>query len=159
MKLGSTTYLVQLALAVGLIFFVGCGGGPNPELLPVSGVVTIDGKPLPNAAVRFVPMEEGLDGNFIASAITDKKGEFSLRLQGKEEIGCVACLCKVTIEDQPMPGKVRSAYGSGNQALIDRYNKSLKNRPIPTQYKLLRTTPLKYEISAEQTEFNIEIER
>ncbi len=151
--------MVQLALAFCSVFFVGCGGGPNPEILPVSGVVTIGGKPLPSAEVRFVPMAEGLDGNFIASGITDKKGEFSLRLQGKEEVGCVACLCKVTIDDQPMPDKVRSAYGSGNQALVKRYEDSLKNRPIPTEYKLLRNTPLSYEVSAEQAEFNIEIER
>ena len=150
---------MQLAFAFSFLLFAGCSGGPNPEILPVSGVISIDGKPLPNAEVRFVPMVEGLDGNFIASGITGKKGEFSLRLPGKEEVGGVACLCKVTIEDQPMPGKVRAAYGNGNEALIKRYEASLKNRPIPTEYKLLRTTPLSYEVSAEQSEFNIEIKR
>ena len=159
MKLGSTASIVRLAFAFGLVLLVGCGGGPNPEILPVSGVVSINGKPLPNAEVRFVPMEDGLDGNFIASGITDKEGGFSLRLPGKEEVGCVACLSKVTINDQPMPGKVRAAYGNGNNALIKRYEDSLKNRPIPTEYKLLRNTPLSYEVSAEQSEFNIEIKR
>ena len=159
MNLASTATIVRLAFAFGILFFVGCGSGPNPEILPVSGVVTIDGKPLPNAEVRFVPMTEDLDGNFIASGITGKKGEFSLRLPGKEDVGCVVGLSKVTIDDQPLPDKVHAAYGSGNQALVKRYDASLKNRPIPTKYKLLRSTPLSYEVSDEQSEFNIEIKR
>ena len=159
MKPGAPIFLAQLALGATIIFCIGCGGPEIPEILPVSGVVKINGKPLPNAALRFVPMADGLDSGYVASGTTNKEGEFSLRLQGKEEIGCCACLCKVTIDDPPVPEEVRTAYGAGNQTLVGRYKKSLKNRPIPAAYKLLRTTPLQKEISAEESELNIEIKR
>lgn len=42
---------------VGLcaLLICGCGGGNEREVAPVSGVVTIDGKPLDHGTVMFVP--------------------------------------------------------------------------------------------------------
>jgi len=57
---------------------VGCGGG---KFTPVSGVVTLDGKPYDGAAVSFQPI--GDEGNPYpgrgSSAITDKNGRFELQ--------------------------------------------------------------------------------
>ncbi len=41
------------ATLMGLISFAGCGG--NADLAAVTGQVTLDGKPVPNAFVKFVP--------------------------------------------------------------------------------------------------------
>lgn len=61
-----------------LIFVIalGCGGGPQdvPELGTVSGTVTLDGKPVANANVRFQPV----DGR-ASEALTDEQGNYSLR--------------------------------------------------------------------------------
>jgi hypothetical protein len=38
-----------------LIALVGCGSSAEYELVPVSGVVTLDGKPVPYTSVTFVP--------------------------------------------------------------------------------------------------------
>lgn len=51
----------------------GCGPG-RPKTLPVTGVVTLDGKPLEEASVLFAP--EG--GGRPATGLTDKEGRFRL---------------------------------------------------------------------------------
>ena len=52
---------------------VGCGQS-GPELFPVKGRVTLDGKPLPDAGVMFLP-----DGNGpSANGTTDSDGHFEL---------------------------------------------------------------------------------
>ena len=137
---------------------VGCGDAP-PDIVPLSGLVSLGGKPLSKAEVQFLPLAEGLDGSYIATGVTDKEGKFSLSLRGDKGPGCVACPCKVMIREAPMPEEVRAAYNTKKHALVERYQASLKNRPIPKKYTSLRTTPLKFEVSAEQSEYNIEIDR
>jgi len=50
--------------------FPGSAGGP--ELAPVTGVVTIDGKPTPNVQVLFEPLEDG----GASRGLTDDDGKF-----------------------------------------------------------------------------------
>lgn len=59
------------------VFFVvtGCGDSTRPEVVPVSGVVTLDGAPLPKATVVFIPRQAGLKPS---RAITDEAGHFEL---------------------------------------------------------------------------------
>lgn len=61
-----------LGWLVGLAVVTGCGEGPN--LAPVSGIVTVSGKPLPEAGVTFTPVEGGRP----AWATTDERGRFEL---------------------------------------------------------------------------------
>lgn len=50
----STRSTSWVTVALGLMMFVGCGGGdPTPTLFPVVGKVTIDGKPATEGAVAF----------------------------------------------------------------------------------------------------------
>jgi hypothetical protein len=67
-----------------LLFLVGCGGKGGPEL-PVSGIVTLDGQPVANAMVRFMPDKDtdpsstgfgqtGSDGKFVITGGQGKKG-------------------------------------------------------------------------------------
>tara|TARA_R110002111_G_scaffold177322_1_gene243432 strand:+ start:69724 stop:70092 length:369 start_codon:yes stop_codon:yes gene_type:complete len=53
----------------------GCSGGGTdlPELTPVSGVITLQGKPLPGAQVTFVP-QSGRPSN----GSTDAEGRYEL---------------------------------------------------------------------------------
>ena len=55
-----------------LLLVVGCNDGPN--LAPVTGTVTVNGAPLPQAGVTFTPMEGGRP----AWATTDQQGQFQL---------------------------------------------------------------------------------
>ena len=66
-------------LAAGLLgaAVAGCGAD-GPEIAGVEGTVTMDGKPLPNAAVVFVPEEGGRP----AGARTDENGHYVLNFSG-----------------------------------------------------------------------------
>lgn len=150
--------LRQFSLCVGIVTLVGCGNAP-PEIVPISGSVTLGGKPLSKAEVQFLPLAEGLDGSYIATGVTDEEGKFSLSLRGDKGAGCVACSCKVMIKEAPMPEEVRAAYNTKRHGMYLKYQSSLKNRPIPEKYTSLRQTPLKYDVSAEQSDYVIEIDR
>ena len=81
-------FAVLKAIAFGLTVFclAGCGKGvvpPDPSVV-VTGVVTMDGKPLSKATVRFVP-KEGAKQGFGGSGVTDSAGKYELRsLVGEE---------------------------------------------------------------------------
>ena len=150
--------ILQLQLCISILIFVGCGEAP-PNIVPLSGAITLGGKPLSKAEVQFLPLAKGLDGSYVATGVTDEEGKFSLSLRGNKGPGCVACSCKVMIKEAPMPKEVRAAYNTKKHAMYLRYEASLKNRPIPKKYTSIRQTPLKFDVSAEQSEYNIEIDR
>jgi hypothetical protein len=58
----------------------GCGQGPTPpRLVPVSGRVLYKGRPVPLAAIRFVPdLSKGAQG-FTATGRTEQDGTFTLQ--------------------------------------------------------------------------------
>src|SRR5262245_38752936 len=62
--------LSLLVFAIALL--AGCGEG-GPRLGQVTGKVTLDGKPLPNVSVTFMPKEGGT-----ASGVTDANGNYEL---------------------------------------------------------------------------------
>ena len=73
-----------MALAVsGLVMAaIGCGERATPvrPLGQVNGVVTLNGEPLPKAALFFVPA--GVEGQ-ASNAVTDQAGRYELRYDGK----------------------------------------------------------------------------
>ncbi len=56
-----------------LVALTGCGKR-GPKLADVSGIVTLDGQPLGNVIVTFVPIEGGVS----SSGVTDEAGHFTL---------------------------------------------------------------------------------
>ncbi|MCC6127240.1 MAG: hypothetical protein IT426_19945 [Pirellulales bacterium] len=71
-----------IALCAGLLLAAGCGDG-RPKRVPVSGRVTIDGKPLEYGFVQVMPK-----GNRPASGQLDSQGRFSLTTFDDRD-GCV----------------------------------------------------------------------
>ena len=59
--------------ALGLVLLISGCGKPN---YPISGTITLDGRPLPNATVSFLP-ESGKGA--MAFAATNKAGRYTLR--------------------------------------------------------------------------------
>ncbi len=56
-----------------LLFALGCGDSPTPGRgVPVSGTVTLDGKPLEGASVTF------MNGTFVGFGRTDASGKYRL---------------------------------------------------------------------------------
>ncbi len=68
-------FCTRLAVTFGLLVFVGCGDGSG--LIPVNGTVTLDGKPLVDAAVGFHADAGGVP----AVGTTDAEGKFTLSTQ------------------------------------------------------------------------------
>lgn len=77
---------LQASCAVILVGLTGCAGEPYP-LAPVSGMVTLNGQPLPKARVGFEPMRtgEGLNAGPGSYAETDDEGRFTLISLQQEE--------------------------------------------------------------------------
>jgi len=58
----------------------GCGGsGDAPKLFPVEGILTIDGAPVANVTVSFIPDNSRGAKGPASSGLTDATGKFSLK--------------------------------------------------------------------------------
>ena len=68
---------VALACLGAIALLVGCG---NPNLGDVRGVVTLDGKPLPDAFVQFVPVGEGAS----SFGKTESDGTYRMKFSDSE---------------------------------------------------------------------------
>ena len=148
-KIAQAVVILTAALAL-----VGGGGPGLPEIVPVSGTVTIDGKPYQRVMVRFTPLQEGLDGNSIAIGQTDMQGKYTVELPGKGH-GAYACECAVTIHEGEIPAEVRE---SGNdQMAATAYMNSLQDRPIPRKYNLINDTPLRFKVTADKATYDLEL--
>jgi hypothetical protein len=66
-------FVLRISCLTFLIYLAGCGGPAHPDVGRVSGVVTLDGQPLPDATVMFQPTS-----GRASVATTDKTGKYSL---------------------------------------------------------------------------------
>jgi hypothetical protein len=85
---------IRWRIAVGTVacLFAAIGGcNQGPRYVPVSGVVTLNGKPYADAVVVFMPQatEGNLNPGRGSSSYTDKDGRFSLKTMDGDE-GAVA---------------------------------------------------------------------
>lgn len=83
--------LRMVCVLLGLLLVAGCGG-PDYELAPVSGRVTLDGKPIADVVVTFQPVASDRDNPNPgpgSTAKTDAQGRFTLRTIQPDEPGAV----------------------------------------------------------------------
>ena len=122
------SYLRPLALLAA----AGCGPSGIPDLIPIRGTVTYQGKPLPEGEVRYVPQTPG-QGRMARGKIRD--GSFSLTTASRD--------------DGVKPGEYRIvviAYGPEREPERDAQGFVTKEFPrpllIPESYANPETTPL-----------------
>jgi hypothetical protein len=145
-------------MLIGLIvlaFLSGCGRG-IPAIVPVKGTVLLNGQPLPKATIQFVPQRSDLGAEFTSTAVTDEKGGFTLTCGYRDTPGATMGEHTVVISESPLPDELRS---SRDYREIERYQRKLSNRPIPTKYSSVRESPLKIEIKETQGEVKLELTR
>ena len=130
----------RLLLLFGLVVALGCG---NAKFAPVSGTITMDGKPLPHVAVSFQPVDEGkLNSGPGSFAQTDDEGKFSLKAVGG---GNGAVVGKHRVEIRPV------VEGTADN---DRPSKPKVN--IPVEYNM--KSSLTYEVKpGNNTDANFDI--
>ena len=114
-------------LMMALMLQVGCGPS-GPDIARVQGTVTMDGKPLPNAIIMFVPV-----GGRPSVSETDANGKYVLEFSGGRK-GAI-------------PGINRVEINTGRLA----YENDGKNYPavkesVPVQYN--RLTTLEFNVEA-----------
>ena len=117
------------------VWAAGCGG-PTYKVAPVSGRVTLDGKPLANATVQFYPLAEPGAGEPGPTSIghTDESGRYTLALSdGKSTPGALVGKHKVIITLTPKenPADTRPKH---YVQLPARYNRNSElQREVPPQ--------------------------
>lgn len=91
-----------ICLAAGVLFAAsGCGGDPTASipLVPVRGTVTINGKPLGNARVSFVPVDTGSKISTSGGDTTGPEGNYMATFSGRS--GLAVGKYKVTVTPNP----------------------------------------------------------
>lgn len=76
---------VSVAQCLLIVSMLGCGGNARDQLplVPVHGAVTLDGKPLGNTMVTFVPA--GNTKGQGASGVSDAEGKYELAVSAKQK--------------------------------------------------------------------------
>ena len=124
---------VWLALTLGMCLALGCSGAdPGPELAEVTGTVTLDNQPLPNARVVFLP-EDGP----ASAAITNDAGEYEL--MGKSGV------------KGGVPGKNRVEISTDLDGTRDR----AKEKALP-KYNTASTLEAQVELGSNNFDFKLE---
>jgi hypothetical protein len=153
--------MIRLFTALAACSFVGmaCPGcNKGPELGSVSGVVTMDGRPLPNAVVTFVPAA----GGRAAIGQTDANGQYKLVFVGTT--GALVGQHRVSVTTVPKAqgsapaGKMtEEEYQKQAAAGMDAaaYEKAQVVEPIPERYNT--KTELVKEVKAGQNTINLEL--
>lgn len=132
---------------------VGCSGGPR--LVPVTGTVTLDDKPLAFKNVRFVP-EPGTPGTG-AGGNTDANGAYSLLAvqpgATTDTAGVMPGAYKVVVAEPmfPIEAPLPEATGDGPAPAIGLPTARPKKQQvaIPVRYTKPETTPLRAEVPAD----------
>lgn len=156
-----TLYLIAAAMLLPL---AGCGDDLN--LVPVHGVVTLDGKPLAFKNLMFVP-EDGTAGNG-AGGYTNGKGEYSLIAvvfgatsdhdgipPGKYRVVVLEPTIPITEADFADP----TALDEGDEAAPAMAPAMPTQRTdIPRAYSSESTTPLVVDVPEGGGELNLELD-
>jgi len=142
-------------LVAGSLVPQGCAKKP-PPVVPVSGTVVLEGKPVPLAQVTYYPLFAGFGGEVIAAGISDENGRYELACP----LGEGACVGrhKVTVSDAPSPDQAREQSAEGTAAMRT-YLRQLTNRPLGTAFATLATTPLEVEVSEGGGPYDLELTR
>jgi hypothetical protein len=105
-----------------LLLAAGCGD----RVAPVSGRVTLDGRPLANAFVTFQPLARGKDINPGPGSAgkTDADGRYTLQVVGRKSKGAIVGPHRVAIV----------AYARDLPRNTDDFNPNLPPQIVPARY-------------------------
>lgn len=102
--------MLRCIIVLGLIILLTGCGEKGPLLVPVTGTVTLDGKPIEKASVTFMPAEGQPQP---ASGETDAQGKFKLRttIGPKDYVGALPGKFLVIITKSTLSGATADANG------------------------------------------------
>ena len=141
------TAILLVAVLVG-----GCARKPDPVLVPASGVVTLDGKPLAHALVRFSPTERGISAAWISEGTTDDLGRYEL--VSPMGPGAVLGTHRVTVSEGGVPDEIRDDQGK-----VAAWLGKLAGRPLPGRYGTIATSPLEVAVGPSDGTLDLHLAR
>ena len=153
-RIAPTLAGLSLGVAVALS---GCARVP-PPVTEAEGTVLLDGKPLPQAEVEFVPELRHFGAEMNSTAVTDDEGHFHLTCAYNQQPGAVVAKHHVLVAEPPTPAEFRG-MDERTQTRLAQYMAKLKNRPIPEVYGTLGRTPLVVEVKAGQKTYDLQLTR
>jgi len=148
---------------LAIVFFVagcsgGTAGGPDAsKLVPVTGIVKLDGKPLADATVNFLPKTSAGPGFYPAMGTTDQSGKYELVVtaaDGKTLKGVVPGEYNVAVSKLVKPDGTPVKFdgslgGPMNQAAMEM---------IPMRYATIGEGGMSYTVPAGGGTNDIEME-
>jgi hypothetical protein len=131
-----------------LVGIVSAAAGPGcsrgPQFADVSGTVTLNGRPLPDVEVVFLPDPEAGTVGPSSTAYTDTKGYYQL-VTNKGQRGAVVGTHRVCIRDLaalPLP-PILNAEGNPERAGPRGARPAPKPSRVPAPYSSSQETPLR----------------
>jgi len=144
-------------LALTLPLCLGCGRGSPPAT--VEGTLRLDGKPLDNCLITFLP-EPGQEADRPHSAgLTDGHGFYRLRWDNQQE-GAAIGRHRVTVRDLSLsPGVRRRDHGTVDLAMDETAPPPPARRSrVAQRYTSPRDTPLRKEVKPGHQVIDLEVE-
>jgi hypothetical protein len=141
-------------LAVALVALGGCSGGGR-KVVPVSGVVKVNGQPAANLVVSFQPIggESEENPGRGSSAVTNAEGRYALVYDG-EKPGAMTGKHRVRIFPQVTGGTGKGEAGSGDTGPVK------VAAWIPAEWNDLSKVDFDVpEKGTDQANFDIEVKR
>jgi hypothetical protein len=89
--------MIAVSAVIALSMF-GCGGGSGPRLYSVSGVLKVNGNPLPDVRVQLFPIETQNKAGIIAWGVTDSNGKYAVK--SPDGYGAAAGSYKVVLSSE-----------------------------------------------------------
>lgn len=151
-------HLLHQSLLLALLAALAGGCSDEPPLAPVSGQITMNGKPLKNVRVDFHPdPDKGTKGKG-STATTDENGNFTLSYDGAKP-GAIVGHHRVILTDLDPYGNV--LVGRGDYRTDD--PKGPKETPKKSRfgatYSNLAQTPVKEEVKPGMGPVTIDIKK
>jgi hypothetical protein len=142
--------LVALAAA-------GCSGRSSSDgTLPISGTVTLDGKPAALTIITFWSTQEGAEAAGVDRTTSDDSGKFTLGEEGNEKqkgVGLAPGEYKVTLSRTvDRSGKPVIEGGKATEPVT-------ATETFPDGYQDKSATPLVIEVSPDKTTFTFDIKK
>jgi hypothetical protein len=140
----------RTAFLLVLLTLLLAGCGRVPPMGTVSGVVTLDGKPLPDVEVQFLPDPEQGTCGATASCYTDAQGRFTLRterhhtdgaLVGRHRVVFVDIAALPSPSDLPGMGAMLGREDPASLPAVPRRDQKPKQNRVPGWYTDPNLTP------------------
>ena len=122
----------------------------------VSGKATYNGKPVPQGcSISFVS-----NSGFVAAGVVDAKGEFKLKMDGKEAIPAATYNISVTapgFQGPEMTDEDERKFMNGDPSTVAKFSQKKQQPQIPEKYADSIRSGLVFEVKTGSNPFDIDL--